>query len=84
MQSGTSSQTQKPWVSLIFEDSESNQLSCSVPQDIIPSVYNLGLRKGDMCLVDFLAVSRADGNSYVMLQSVPRLASQEDAQGFDY
>ena len=81
LQSGTSSRTGKPWMSLIFEDADTNQLSCSVPVDMQGDVYSLGLRKGDKCVISFRAVARADGESYVMLRAVPEI--QDDTFGDD-
>lgn len=75
--SGTSSKTGNPWLSLVCEDSDGNQLNISVPSDVIADVINLGLRKGDYCRCDLLAVARADGSSYLMLQTLPRLEYTE-------
>lgn len=70
MRSGLSSKTQKPWLSLLFEDDEQSQLNVSVPSEMIADVNNLQLRKGDQCHVTIRASARADGNSYIMLQDI--------------
>lgn len=75
-QSGTSDRG--PWLSLIFEDSECNQLSVSVPKNMQGDVYALGLRKGDMCAIAVRAVATADGNSYIQLLAVPEILEDED------
>ena len=66
------------WLSLIFEDSECNQLSVSVPKDMQSDVYALCLRKGDMCAIAVRAVATADGNSYIQLLAVPEVLEDED------
>jgi hypothetical protein len=55
---------------LLFEDDEQSQLNVSVPKEMISDVYNLQLRKGDICTVVVRASARADGNSYLMLQEI--------------
>lgn len=75
--SGFSEKTGKQWMSLMFEDGEAQQLSISVPNDMIGDVYQLGMRKGDMYEVDFRAVARADGNSFIMLNAVPTMVGDE-------
>lgn len=67
---GTSSKTGDPWMSLLFEDEEQSQLSVSVPKDMLNTVYELHLRKGDQCHIRMLASARADGNSYLMLRDI--------------
>lgn len=78
IQSGTSRESGRPWMSLVLEDSETNQISVSVPQDLQGDVYSLGLRKGDEVAVSFVAVARADGNSYLQLSAAPELLEDED------
>ena len=34
MQSGTSRESNRPWMSLVFEDKDTNQVSVSVPADL--------------------------------------------------
>lgn len=63
-----------PWMSLVFEDADSQQLEASVPKDLQGDIYNLGLSKGDVCSISVRAVARADGNSYVQLRALPELA----------
>lgn len=70
MRSGVSLKTDKPWLSLLFEDMEQSQLNVSVPAEMIADVNNLQLRKGDMCAIKMRASARADGNSYLMLQDI--------------
>jgi hypothetical protein len=55
----------------IFEDTDSNQVEASVPADLQPEFYSLGLKRGDMCSVHIRAVARADGNSYVQMLELP-------------
>lgn len=78
MQTGVSSQTGKPWMSLVFEDADTNQVSVSVPQDMQGDVYNVGLQKGDYCAVGIRAVARVDGNSYIQLSAVPEILEEID------
>lgn len=75
---GVSSQSGKPWMSLVFEDKEANQIQASVPNDMQGDVYGLGLRKGDMCVIAVRAVARNDGNSYVQLTALPEIYEGED------
>ncbi len=77
IQSGRSQKTGNPWMSLVFENSDADQLSVSVPSDMQADVYGLGLRKGDMCVICVRAVAMADGNSYVQLVALPELMDSE-------
>lgn len=70
--SGTSKQG-NVWMTLIFEDIDSNQIEASVPADLQPEVYSLGLQRGDACNISIRAVARADGNSYIQLLKLPAL-----------
>lgn len=71
--SGTSSKTNAPWLSLLYETDDSEQISVSVPSEMISDVYAMQPAKGDMHLITIRAVARSDGQSYVMLQSLPQL-----------
>lgn len=73
MRTGVSASSGRQWMSVMFEDEDAQQLSISVPNDLIADVYQLGLRKGDSCNIAFRAVARADGNSYLMLNAIPEL-----------
>ena len=75
---GTSQKTGKPWMTLVFEDTEANQLEASVPADMQGDIYSLSLRKGDLCNINILAVARADGSSFVMLRALPEVVSEVD------
>lgn len=75
--SGTASRTGNPWLSLMFEDKDTNQISVSVPGDMIGDVYALHMAKGERYFVSIVATARADGNSYVMLQALPELQEDE-------
>lgn len=77
MHSGVSSNGNQ-WLSLLFEDDDCNQLSVSVPKDMIGDVYSLHMSKGEFYWLAIRAVARADGNSYVMLQALPSLVEEED------
>lgn len=66
------------WVSLVFEDRECNQISCSVPGNMQADVDDLHLQKGDICDIAIRAVARADGNSYVQLRAIPNLHEEVD------
>lgn len=70
--SGTSKQG-NVWMTLVFEDSDCNQVEASVPADLQSEVYSLGLQRGDACNISIRAVARADGNSYVQLLKLPTL-----------
>lgn len=59
------------WLSLVFEDKEARQIEVSVPRDMHNDVYQLGLKKGDVCVITVNAVARNDGNSYVQLVALP-------------
>lgn len=78
LQTGTSSQNNRTWMSLVFEDAEANQVSVSVPSDMQSDVYALALRRGDLCTIAIRAVARADGNSYVQLRAVPELLEEDE------
>ena len=67
IQSGTSTKTGKPWLSLVLEDPKCNQVSVSVSQEMQGEVYSLGLTKGDKLRVPVVCSATANGNSYVML-----------------
>lgn len=75
--SGNSSKTGNRWMSLIFEDAETQQINVSVPSDMQDDVIDLGLRKGEICNVSILAVARADGNSYMQLTAIPEPLEDE-------
>lgn len=75
--SGLSTKTGKRWMSLVLEDLDSNQIECSVPEDMQSDVLGLHLTRGDMCAVTLLAVARADGNSYIQLTALPTVLDEE-------
>lgn len=75
--SGTSSKSGNRWMSLIFEDTDTQQLNVSVPSDMQDDVIDLGLRKGELCNVSVLAVARSDGNSYIQLRAIPEPLEEE-------
>lgn len=77
MQSGTSRESNRPWMSLVFEDKDTNQVSVSVPADLQGDVYSLQLHKGDYCAISIRAVARADGSSYVQLTALPEILEDE-------
>ncbi len=78
MRTGVGRDSKKSWMSLVLEDSDSNHLEISVPQDLQGEVYGLSLQKGDILKVDIRAVARNDGNSYVQLRGVPMLLVDAD------
>lgn len=65
------------WMSLVWEDSDSQQIETSVPKDLQADVYGLSLKRGDLCAISVRAVARSDGNSYVQLKALPELADVE-------
>lgn len=67
IQSGTSSKTGKPWLSLVLEDPKCNQVAVSVSQEMQGEVYSLGLTKGDRLRVPVVLAATASGNSFIML-----------------
>lgn len=73
MRTGTSSRTNSPWMSLLYETEDSEQISVSVPSEMISEIYAMKPAKGDVHNIVIRAVARADGNSYVMLQSLPQV-----------
>lgn len=83
VRAGTSKSTGRPWMTLILEDTDAQQVEVSVPGDFQSDVYSLGLRKGDFIDVDVRAVAydgSADrpGNSYIQLTDVPVLVADAD------
>lgn len=79
IRSGVGKESGKPWMSLVLEDENSNQVDVSVPQELQGDVYGLGLRKGDIVNLLIRAVARNDGNSYIQLRAIP-----EKREGLDY
>lgn len=77
VRSGTGRDSGQPWMSLVLEDADSQQVEVSVPRDFQGDVYSLGLRKGDSVDVAVRAVARNDGNSYVQLRALPELVEDE-------
>lgn len=77
MQSGYSDKSKRNWLSLVFEDSDFNQFTASVPTDMQNDVRSLGLVKGDLCDVAITAVASADGNSYIQLRALPELFDED-------
>ena len=83
VRSGVGRDSGKPWMSLVLEDSEAQQIQVSVPGDMQQDVASLGLRKGDQLLVAVRAVAaRATqqnmDNSYIQLQAIPEVYEDED------
>lgn len=78
MQTGVSQQNGRQWMSLVFEDSDTNQISCSVPSELQGDIFSLGLSRGTWCAISIRAVARADGNSYVQLLALPQILDGED------
>ena len=81
--SGVGQSTGRPWMTLILEDGEANQLEISVPGDMQSDVSSLGLRKGDVCIVAVRAVARRatkdnQDNSYIQLAAVPEVYEDEE------
>ena len=78
---GVSKKTGKPWMSLVLEDANAEQLVVSVPGDMLPEVQGLSLFKGDMLDLDVRAVAYdgEDGGSYIQLLALPRVL---DKAGF--
>lgn len=75
--SGVGSKTGKQWLSLMFEDADTNQISVSVPGEMIGDVYNMHMIKGERYYVAIVATARADGNSFVMLSALPQLQDED-------
>ena len=75
--SGISSRSGNQWLTLVYETEESDQISVSVPNDMISDVQSMHPIKGDMHNIIIRAVARADGNSYVMLQALPTLVGED-------
>ena len=75
---GKSQSTGNPWMSLVFEDIDAQQIECSVPQDMQGDVMSLGLRRGDVCNIAIRAVARADGSSYIQLRAVPEILEEDE------
>ena len=78
MRTGKSTKTGNPWMSLVLEDSDANQIEVSVPQDMQGDVYGVGLRKGDMLALGIRAVAMSDGNSYIRLTALPQILESEE------
>lgn len=83
VRAGISKSTGKPWMSLVLEDSDAQQVEVSVPADLQGDVYSLGLRKGDYINIDVRAVAYdgskdRPGNSYIQLTDVPVLVADSD------
>lgn len=76
--SGTGQTSGKPWMSLVFEDYDANQIECSVPQDMQGDVFSMELKRGDLCNIAIRAVARADGNSYVQLVALPVVLVEDE------
>ena len=81
LRTGTGRDSGKPWMMLVLEDSDTQQVEISVPADLQGDVYGLGLAKGDKVTCAIRAVARADGNSYCQLTAIPELAD-DDGLGF--
>lgn len=78
MRTGTGSKSNQPWMMLVLEDGDAQQVEVSVPRDMQADIYSLGLRKGDFIMACVRAVARADGNSYVQLVALPEIYEDED------
>lgn len=81
--SGVGRESKKPWMMLVLEDSEAQQIQVSVPGDMQQDVASLGLRKGDLLLVAVRAVaaratSQNQDNSYIQLAALPELYEDEE------
>lgn len=82
--SGTSQKNGQPWLSLVLEDSDANQIDVSVPVDLQSQVYALHLCKGDVVSIDVRAAATND-YSYVRATSCPVLVADSDGViGADY
>lgn len=78
MRTGTGSKSNQPWMMLVLEDGDAQQVEVSVPRDMQGDIYSLGLRKGDFIMACVRAVARADGNSYVQLVALPEIYEEEE------
>lgn len=78
MRTGTGSKSNQPWMLLVLEDGDAQQVEVSVPRDMQGDIYSLGLRKGDFIMACVRAVARADGNSYVQLVALPEIYEEEE------
>lgn len=81
--SGVGQTSGRPWMMLVLEDGEAQQIEVSVPADMQSDVSSLGLRKGDVCIVAVRAVARRatkdnQDNSYIQLAAIPEVYEDED------
>lgn len=78
--SGVGRESGKPWLSLVLEDAEAQQIEVSVPQDLQSDVYALNLMKCDVLTVAVRAVAyNGEGaNSYIQLRAVPEITNGVD------
>lgn len=63
------------------QDGDLQDLEVSVPKDLQSDLYNAGLRKADMVLLDVTAragsTRKGESYSYVQLNNVPRLIDDD-------
>lgn len=78
LRTGVGQKSGRPWMSLVVEDGDANQIEISVSQDMQGDVYGCGFRKGDILNLLIRAVARNDGNSYIQLMALPELVEQGD------
>lgn len=78
MRTGTGNKSGRPWMMLVLEDGDAQQVELSVPADMQGDVYSLGLMRGDEVYCAVRAVARNDGNAYVQLLALPEIYEGED------
>lgn len=78
MRTGVGRESNRPWMMIVLEDGDAQQIEISVPADMQGDVMSLGLRKGDEVYCAVRAVARNDGNAYVQLLAIPEVYEGEE------
>lgn len=83
-QSGVSTSTGKPWMSVILEDPDDcSQVNCRVPSEMQQFIGGLGLTKGQLVTCEVVGIA-GDGYSYINLLSLPLLYESDSVTGVDF
>lgn len=73
----------RPWISLVFEDSDINTLEVSVPAELQGEISDWGLERGSHYRVPVSAVATQSYN-YVRLSGAPALLTADPDTGEVY
>lgn len=75
---GYSQKNDRNWMTLKLETDDADILQVSVPVEYQSDVLDMNLERGDMLKVRIRLVATSNGNSYIMMTSLPEIVLTYD------